>query len=66
VHIDNGRDTGPFGTPAHYPIFFAILGIVISGMLPIALADRPLPARSIRLTKGWRVPCSADAHAGAH
>lgn len=59
VHIDNGRDTGPFGTPAHYPIFFAILGIVVSGVIPIALAGTPLPARSIRLTKGWRIPCSA-------
>src|SRR5262245_31683346 len=41
VHIDNGRDVGPFGTPAHYPIFFAILGIVVSGVLPISLAGPP-------------------------
>ncbi|GAA1628162.1 hypothetical protein GCM10009744_15060 [Kribbella alba] len=59
VHIDRGRDTGPFGTPAHYPIFFGILGVIISGVLPIALARKPLPARTIRLTKGWRIPCSA-------
>lgn len=59
MHIDNGRDTGPFGTPAHYPIFFAILGIVISGVLPIAFAAPPLPAKSIRLARGWRVPSSA-------
>ncbi|MFG1624881.1 hypothetical protein [Kribbella sp. NPDC049227] len=59
VHIDRGRDTGPFGTPAHYPIFFGILGVIISGVLPIALARKPLPARTIKLTKGWRIPCSA-------
>ena len=59
VHIDNGRDTGPFGTPAHYPIFFGILGIIVAGVLPIALAGKPLPARSIKLTKNWRIPCSA-------
>jgi hypothetical protein len=59
VHISRGRDTGPFGTPAHYPIFFGILGVIISGVLPIALAGKPLPARTIRLTKGWRIPCSA-------
>lgn len=59
VHIDNGRDTGPFGTPAHYPIFFGILGIIIAGVLPIALAGKPLPARSIKLTRNWRIPCSA-------
>ncbi|MEU4393655.1 hypothetical protein [Kribbella sp. NPDC023855] len=59
VHIDRGRDTGPFGTPAHYPIFFGILGVIVSGVLPIALARKPLPARTIKLTKGWRIPCSA-------
>jgi hypothetical protein len=59
VHIDRGRDTGPFGTPAHYPIFFGILGVIISGVLPIAFARKPLPARTIRLTGGWRIPCSA-------
>ncbi|MGY4773379.1 hypothetical protein ACXC9Q_41260 [Kribbella sp. CWNU-51] len=59
VHIDRGRDTGPFGTPAHYPIFFGILGVIISGVVPIALAGKPLPARTIKLTKGWRIPCSA-------
>jgi hypothetical protein len=59
VHIDRGRDTGPFGTPAHYPIFFGILGVIVSGVLPIALARKPLPARTMKLTKGWRIPCSA-------
>ncbi|HET6738827.1 MAG TPA: hypothetical protein VFH76_07835 [Kribbella sp.] len=59
VHIDRGRDTGPFGTPAHYPIFFGILGVIVSGVLPIALTGKPLPARTIKLTMGWRIPCSA-------
>ncbi len=59
VHIGRGRDTGPFGTPAHYPIFFGILGVIIAGVLPIALARKPLPARTIKLTKGWRIPCSS-------
>jgi hypothetical protein len=58
-HIDNGRDSGPFGTPAHYPIFFGLLGIIVAGVLPIALAREPLPAGSIRLARGWRVPSSA-------
>src|SRR3954451_22501800 len=59
VHIARGRDTGPFGTPAHYPIFFGILGVIVSGVLPIALAGKPLPARAVKLTRGWHIPCSA-------
>ena len=59
IHIDKGRDAGPFGTAAHYPIFFGILGVIVTGVLPIALARKPLPARTIKLTKGWRIPSSA-------
>ncbi len=59
IHIDEGRDAGPFGTAAHYPIFFGILGIIASGVLPMALAGDPLPAGTFRLMKGWRIPASS-------
>ncbi|WP_238152485.1 hypothetical protein [Kribbella speibonae] len=65
VHIDKGRDTGPFGTPAHYPIFFGILGVIVSGVLPIALAGKPLPARTIKLTRGVSLDSTPTARHSA-
>ena len=59
VHIDFGRDEGPFGTPAHYPIFLGLLGIMVSGVVSAVLAREPLPRGSLRLTRHWRVPPSA-------
>ena len=32
VHIDNGRDQNPFGTPAHWPIVIGLCGLVVAGM----------------------------------
>ena len=37
VHIDNGRDVGPFGTPAHYPILIGLCGLALAGVLAITL-----------------------------
>lgn len=58
-HLDYGRDQGPFGTPAHYPIFFGLLGIMASGVITCALAREPIPAGSLRVTRGWQLPLSA-------
>ena len=30
-HIDTGRDPGPFGTAAHYPILIGLFGIALGG-----------------------------------
>ena len=37
VHIDNGRDQNPFGTPAHWPIVIGLCGLVVAGILAITL-----------------------------
>jgi hypothetical protein len=56
-HIDTGRDPGPFGTAAHYPILIGLVGITIAGLLAIVLGtgkdDVPT---SVRLSEGWRAP----------
>ena len=57
-HLDFGRDEGPFGTPAHYPIFFGLLGVMASGVVTCALAARPHPAGALRVRPGWRLPLS--------
>jgi hypothetical protein len=55
-HIDTGRDPGPFGTAAHYPILIGLFGIAIGGFLAIAMgAPKEVPT-SVRLTSSWRAP----------
>lgn len=60
-HIDTGRDTGPFGTAAHYPILVGLAGITLGGFLAIVLgADAPVDAGpapgSVRIARGWHAP----------
>src|SRR4051812_38625298 len=38
VHIDKGRDSGPFGTPAHYPFMVGLVGVWLAGVLAVGLA----------------------------
>ena len=64
VHIDKGRDTGPFGTPAHYPIFFGILGVIISGVLPIALARQAAAGQDHQAHQGLADPVQRGADHG--
>ncbi|MEH3052982.1 MAG: hypothetical protein PGN13_03100 [Patulibacter minatonensis] len=40
LHIDIGRDSGPLGTTAHYPLLFGLLGVFLMGILAIGLAPR--------------------------
>ncbi|MDQ4085021.1 MAG: hypothetical protein M3165_04310 [Actinomycetota bacterium] len=55
-HISQGRDEGPLANPAHYLIFFGLIAMFLGGALALALADHRLPARSLRVTRSWRVP----------
>ena len=59
VHIDRGRDPGPFGTPAHYPILIGLFGIFAAGWLALAMARGEDASRTgVRLTPTWVVPTS--------
>jgi hypothetical protein len=59
VHIDRGRDPGPFGTPAHYPILLGLFGIFASGWLALVMARGKEAARTgVRLSSTWTVPTS--------
>jgi hypothetical protein len=56
VHIDLGRDDGPFGTPAHYPIIVGLVGIALAGVIATVIgSDRSSPT-SVRLTRNWSAP----------
>src|SRR3954468_23107744 len=63
-HIDNGRDPGPFGTAAHYPILLGLFGVFTAGWLAVVMARGDEAARTgMRLTRGWTAPTSGVAMA---
>ncbi len=65
IHMQNGRDEGPLANPSHYAIFLGILGFTHAGVLSMGLARDPLPRRTVRLTKTWRVPMGSLVILGA-
>src|SRR5688572_27302057 len=73
LHIDNGRDAGPLANPAHYLILIGLYGVLVAGVLSMALAGTERPANTaIHLGGGWWMPiggvmraaCGAFALAG--
>src|SRR4051795_12459559 len=56
THIDKGRDNGPFGTPAHYPILFGLAGIALAGYLAVVLGCDEDERTAIKLRQDWHVP----------
>lgn len=59
VHIDRGRDPGPFGTAAHFPILIGLFGLFSAGWLAVAMAAGDEAGRTgIRITRRWTAPTS--------
>jgi len=57
LHIDNGRDPGPLANPAHYLILVGLYGVLLAGVLSIALAGSERPTKSaIHLGGDWWAP----------
>jgi hypothetical protein len=54
VHIDNGRDQNPFGTPAHWPIVIGLCGLVVAGILAITLDRDTDGGAAVQLPFGLR------------
>ncbi len=52
VHIDNGRDSSPFGTAAHWPIVLGLCGLATAGILAITLDRNTDGGASVRLPGG--------------
>ncbi len=61
LHIDIGRDQGPFGTWAHYPLLIGLEWMFLMGVLAVVMApEQEEEASPAALTVlGWRVPASA-------
>jgi hypothetical protein len=56
THIDQGRDSGPFGTAAHWPILIGLFGIALAGFLAVVLGCDEDEPTAVRLRGGWSVP----------
>ena len=58
IHLDEGRDAGPFANAAHYFILAGLFGIVFAGVLAVAMPDDGRPGRSsVKVPKGgWWAP----------
>src|SRR6476659_1967838 len=41
LHIGQGRDPGPLANPAHYFILAGLFGILLAGVIGLALPNRP-------------------------
>src|SRR5215213_7394155 len=73
LHIDNGRDPGPLANPAHYLILVGLYGVLVAGVLSMALAGTERPTKTaIHVGGDWWIPvggammtaCGAFALAG--
>src|SRR5688572_1409854 len=57
LHIDNGRDAGPLANPAHYLILIGLYGVLVAGVLSMALAGTERPAKTASHLGGdWWAP----------
>jgi uncharacterized membrane protein YeaQ/YmgE (transglycosylase-associated protein family) len=58
LHIDQGRDPGPLANPAHYFILAGLFGVLLAGVLGLALPKRPTRT-SLEIAPGWHAPVGA-------
>src|SRR5215211_6951261 len=56
IHLDKGRDAGPFANAAHYFILAGLFGIVFAGLLAVSLPKRKEGPAFVRLGDGWYAP----------
>jgi hypothetical protein len=56
LHVDVGRDQGPFGTPAHYFILAGLYGIVMAGFFAMCLPEKKEGPTFLKITRDWHVP----------
>jgi hypothetical protein len=56
IHLDNGRDPGPFANAAHYFILVGLFGIFFAGLLGVVMPKRREGNTFVRIAEGWYAP----------
>lgn len=59
LHIAQGRDSGPFGTPAHYLMLAGIFGFLAAGWFAVCMPVGERRPSWVRLRRDWYAPTSA-------
>ena len=59
IHLDSGRDPGPFANAAHYFILAGLFGIFFAGLIGVALPRQKDGPSFVRLGEGWYAPLGA-------
>ena len=58
LHVAQGRDEGPFGTPAHYLMLAGIFGFLAAGWLAVCMPVGVRRPTWVRLRGDWYAPAS--------
>src|SRR5699024_7199907 len=57
IHLDQGRDAGPFANAAHYLILAGLFGITVAGLFAMALPKNKATPTSVELPiLHWMAP----------
>ncbi len=61
LHVDRGRDPGPFANPSHYCLIVGTLGFLSAGFLAVVMPKGESIPSGIRFARDWQVPAGAIA-----
>jgi hypothetical protein len=61
LHIDRGRDPGPFANPSHYCLIVGTLGFLSAGFLAVVMPKGDAIPSGVRFARDWQVPAGAIA-----
>lgn len=62
LHLDSGRDAGPFANPSHYMLIVAVVGFVTAGWLAIVMPKGHAAGdAAVRIGHEWYAPAGGVA-----
>jgi hypothetical protein len=62
LHIDQGRDVGPFANPSHYMLIVGVVLFFTAGWFAIVMPrDHAVGSSGVRISDGWYAPAGGIA-----